>query len=429
MTSELTLAPNARLIVPYFAQWLGVWAMEESHLSGLASAVRSLDIQAHVSDAAQRITAKDIPGASMEVSDGIATISLNGTLMKHAASLGMGTSTALARRLVRQAANDPQVRGIMLHIDSPGGTVAGTKELADEVATATQRKPVRAHISDLGASAAYWIASQAQAVTANEMALIGSIGTYSVVQDLSGAAAKEGVKVHVIRAGAFKGMGTPGTEVTAEQLAEYQRLIDAMNAKFVDGVASGRKLPRERVAELADGRVHPATDAKSLGLIDSVTDFEAALSQFVAETQPKRGSKMQAEHNEVTPVAESPTVAGSATIAELKAACPGADASFLLAQLEAGATCVDAQLAFIAKQQIELKAALEAAEVAAKKTGVPPVGTQGNVATEAESDPCAAWHAAVQAKIATGMSRARATSAVVRENPELHQAFVACANQ
>ncbi|MCC7085880.1 MAG: hypothetical protein IT427_12835, partial [Pirellulales bacterium] len=161
MTSELTLAPNARLIVPYFAQWLGVWAMEESHLSGLASAVRSLDIQAHVSDAAQRITAKDIPGASMEVSDGIATISLNGTLMKHAASLGMGTSTALARRLVRQAANDPQVRGIMLHIDSPGGTVAGTKELADEVATATQRKPVRAHISDLGASAAYWIASQA----------------------------------------------------------------------------------------------------------------------------------------------------------------------------------------------------------------------------------------------------------------------------
>jgi protease-4 len=129
----------------------------------------------------------------------VAVISLTGKLMKQQASMGGGTSTVQARRDIRAAASDPDIGAILLRIDSPGGTAAGTKELADEITAAKTKKPVWAYVEDMAASAAYWAASQASRIIANETALVGSIGTYGVVQDTSGMAAMEGVKVHVIR--------------------------------------------------------------------------------------------------------------------------------------------------------------------------------------------------------------------------------------
>src|SRR5581483_9650939 len=110
-----------------------------------------------------------------------------GMLMKGQSSMG-GTSTVMARRDIRQAVADQDVAGILLAIDSPGGTVAGTDDLAAEVRQARTSKPVWAAIDDLGASAAYWVASQTQRVTVNSpTALVGSIGTLQVIRDLSAA--------------------------------------------------------------------------------------------------------------------------------------------------------------------------------------------------------------------------------------------------
>ncbi len=141
--------------------------------------------------------------------DGVAVIPMSGPLFKGGSKFS-SASTVDVRRAVRQARDDPEVRGILLHIDSPGGHVAGIQELADEVRATDKVKPVHAHLDDLGASAAYWVASQARHVTANATAQVGSIGVVAIVEDSSGAAELQGVKVHVVATGERKGDFVPG---------------------------------------------------------------------------------------------------------------------------------------------------------------------------------------------------------------------------
>lgn len=194
---------------------------------------------------------------------------------------GDAITSQLAER-VNAAAADSSVDSIALYIDSPGGEVAGTPALAEVVWWARQRKPVTAFIADLGASAAYWVASQATKIVASPGSLVGSIGTYSVIADFSAVFERAGIKVHVIKAGEFKGAGVLGTEITEEQRVEFQRVIDSINREFLKAVARGRELPGDLVRALADGRVHPAGEAKRLNLIDEVGWFEDVVGELTA---------------------------------------------------------------------------------------------------------------------------------------------------
>lgn len=220
-------------------------------------------------------------------SDGVAVISLNGPLMKEWSKYG-GTSTLWFRSAMRNAVNDSRVSAIMVHIDSPGGTVAGTMDAAEAVRKANEVKPTYAHIDDLGASAAYWIASQARKVFANPTAQVGSIGTYSVLYDLSGNAAMQGIKVHVVSTGPYKGAGEPGAPVLPEHVQYAQERVNSLNEYFLAGVASGRGLSKSEVKDVADGRVWVAEDAKKLRLIDKVQPFEDSLSLVASQAKGKR---------------------------------------------------------------------------------------------------------------------------------------------
>lgn len=219
---------------------------------------------------------------------GVATISVEGAIVKGDSSMG-GTSSIRTRRALRLAVADDDVTAIMLHIDSPGGTVAGSRELADEVTATRQHKPVYAHIDDLGASAAYNLASRAERITANESAMIGSIGTLAVLTDYSGAAEKDGIKVNVLSTGPHKGAGVPGSKITDDQLAAEQKLIDQLGQQFVASVNEARGLNLNMGEGAADGRVFLAADAMGLGLIDEVTSFDAAVEN------------LQLEHGNMTP--------------------------------------------------------------------------------------------------------------------------------
>jgi protease-4 len=338
---------------------------------------RKLDLHLHI-DQQTAMQARGKTQASMV--GNVAVIDLTGKLMKQAASMGGGTSTVQARRDIRAAANDDNVSAILLRIDSPGGTAAGTQELAQEIAAAGKGKPVWAYVDDMAASAAYWAASQADRIIANATAIVGSIGTYGVVQDLSGAAAMQGVKVHVIRAGAHKGAGTPGTEITAEQLQDMQRIVDGLNAHFLSGVQAGRGNKIANLEEIADGRAWLAADAKQMGLIDEIGSFDIALSKLQTKASNRRSS-MQASLpgsavDAALTVEISPVVATTetpqpkaASYAELKAACVGADAAFLCSQLEASATLTQASAAWMAAQNERLEASRQ-------KPGVDAVGTK-----------------------------------------------------
>ena len=189
-----------------------------------------------------------------------------------------GTSSVRAQMGIRAAVQDEEVDSIYMLIDSPGGEVAGTEELGNEVAAAANVKPVHAHIDDLGASAAYWVASQASVVTANATGEVGSIGTVAVVADFSEPFAKLGIEVHVVSSGEKKGAFAVGAKITEDQIADLQKRVDALAEQFKDAVARGRKMSPEAVEAVGDGRVLGAPEAVEAGLIDAITTRDAAFA-------------------------------------------------------------------------------------------------------------------------------------------------------
>lgn len=432
---------------PYADQYFGVWCMYEPAFNGLVGQARQLNVQLHLEKQqqpqAQAAIAARGSGEVRIQRGGIAMIELSGSLQKHASSFSGGSSTVAARRQIRAAMNDEAVAGILLHIDSPGGTVAGTDDLGRDVAEAAKQKPVYAYIEDLGASAAYWIASQASKVFANSAGLVGSIGVFTVVHDLSQLAEKEGVQVHVVKFGGFKGSGVPGTKVSEEQLAEMQKLVNGYGEDFVAAVAAGRNLPRVTAEQLADGRVHKAADALSLKLIDGVQSIDATLSQLIEATQkPSRGSRAKDATRRPTMSQDSDPVATevlttNATLAQLKKAIPEAASDFLVSQLEAEATVEEAVRAHsqvLAAENAQLKADLEKAQADAAATPKPKAGNPGLKDVTADSDGSSALDAreAFEAKIdeytATGLTRPQAVTKVAKKHPELRQALVDQAN-
>lgn len=277
-----------KALVPYLEHYFGRWMMLEDQFVSLAEQVKRLDLQSHLaSDAVTeaRAAAERQSDPQME-EGGIAVVALTGTLMKHCSSFSRGTSTVAARQAIRKAARDPECHAIVLKIDSPGGTVAGGSDLGDEIYEANQSKPVYAYIEDVGASGAYWAASQAREIHANANAVVGSIGTFAVVQDMSAQAAQLGVKVHVVRAGKMKGVGVPGAEISAEQLGALQEEINELNEIFLEAVSRGRGMPLEKVRELADGRVHVGAKARDVGLIDVVGSFDSLLQKIRTGSSP-----------------------------------------------------------------------------------------------------------------------------------------------
>lgn len=217
---------------------------------------------------------------------GMAVIPIDGAMQKGESKYG-GANTVWLRRQVRTAAKDPDVSGIMLLVDSPGGTVAGTQDLAEDVASANRVKPVFSHVEDLGASAAFWVMSGTRRITATPTSEIGSIGTLAVVEDYSAVTEKKGIKVHVISTGPYKGAGVPGAPITDDQLAYFRDRVEAVNAHFLAAVGQGRGKSPAAVQEWADGRVWIADRAKEMGLIDGVTLFDQAMDDARAIVEGK----------------------------------------------------------------------------------------------------------------------------------------------
>jgi signal peptide peptidase SppA len=263
---------------PRLSDWLGVWAMRPDAALALWGLVRETDWLAHFAATANAPVAKAESNVLMTPGIGgksIAVIPLVGTLMKARSSFG-GTSTVQARRDIRSAARNPDVSGIMLAIDSPGGTVAGTADLGAEVKAARREKPVFAQIEDSATSAAYWVASQASRVYANSAtAMAGSIGTLlAVTKETSG-------KVAVFASGPLKAPGAAG-ELTDEQTAYLQGLVNGWQSQFDLAVKAGRRLGDKQLAQVNTGAAFLANTAHDLKLIDGIQSTEQTLAELAA---------------------------------------------------------------------------------------------------------------------------------------------------
>lgn len=442
--SNLIPAALSDLPVSHIGEYFGAWAIHEETFRATVDRLTGFDLRAHVQSSLATgniVAARDaqMVGMASATSDKkLAIVSIDGPMMKYASSLSGGTSTVAIRKQLRELSRDDSVAGVMLKIFSPGGTVSGNQDLADDVAALARVKPVHAFIEDLGASAAYWIASQCDRISTTATSLVGSIGTFAVITDSSGAAEQLGFKVHVVKAGDFKGAGQPGTEVSKEMLKEFQRNVDALNEHFLQAVAAGRSMSMSKVKELADGRVHVGAEAVGLGLADAVSTFDQAMNELAnAVNQKSSQSRKKNMAENVTPVA--------ATLTELKAAFPNAGSDFVLGQLEAAATMDQARHAFeihqrdaeIAKLKAENEAAINrafSAELDAKKANekpkahgfdpVPIGGKAGAAASGGEGGAIAQWNAAIEEKIGPRVNRQQAAVMVAKENPALQAAYI-----
>ena len=174
--------------------------------------------------------------------------------------------------------NDPNVKSIILRIDSPGGSVGAAQEIFEDIKRTNEVKPVVASMGSLGASGGYYAALGAEKIIANPGTMTGSIGVIVKFPNLEGLFEKVGYKTEVVKSGAMKDVGAPNRPLSDKERALLQGLIDNVFNQFVKAVAESRGMPEETVKELADGRIFSGEQAFEVGLIDGLGNFTDAVS-------------------------------------------------------------------------------------------------------------------------------------------------------
>lgn len=205
----------------------------------------------------------------------------------------------------RAAMADDSIGGVLIDMDSPGGSVYGVMELANEIYQARSQKPVFAIANSLAASAAYWIASSASEFYVTPGGEVGSIGVFAAHQNLSKALEKEGVETTLVSAGKYKTEGNPFGPLTEEARAAMQARIDAYFGAFTRGVAKNRGVPVATVREgMGEGRVISAESAASQNMVDGVATFDQVVRRLAktigqggkpAEAKSSRAALLQRE--------------------------------------------------------------------------------------------------------------------------------------
>ena len=179
------------------------------------------------------------------------------------------------RKYLRKASGDPMIKAIVIRIDSPGGDPAACQEIVYEMERID--KPTVISMGSLVASGGYYISAGADRIVALPSTLTGSIGVITLIPDIEGLFDKVGVRMEVLKAGKYKDMYAGVRELTAEEKSLIQKNTDQIYEQFIDVIVKGRKMERQKVLELADGRLFTGVDAKELGLVDELGDLQVAV--------------------------------------------------------------------------------------------------------------------------------------------------------
>ena len=182
-------------------------------------------------------------------------------------------------RQIHAARDDEDVRAVVIRINSPGGSAPASQEVGEELKKLRAAgKTVFASMGDIAASGGYWIAALCDRIYANPGTITGSIGVYIPYANWEELMQKVGVQATKIKSGAHKDMLSPERRMTADERQIVQAMVDDIYEQFVDVVAEGRKLDRDKVRTLADGRIYTGRQAQSLGLVDTMGTLEDAVN-------------------------------------------------------------------------------------------------------------------------------------------------------
>ena len=205
---------------------------------------------------------------------------------------------------LKQYADDDSIKAIILHINTPGGGVAASQEIYNEVKRIRdeKKKKIIASIETVGASGGYYIASACNKIFADEGSIVGSIGVIAEWVNYGDLMRWAKLKEQLLKAGEFKDTGNPTRDLTPAERVYMQGIVDDMHTQFIEAVAEGRHLKVEDVRSLADGKVWTGQQALPLKLVDQLGDFETA----VKDTAKSVGIK--GEPNLIKPEKEKKTL-------------------------------------------------------------------------------------------------------------------------
>jgi len=199
--------------------------------------------------------------------DKIAVLEIEGIITK---------SRAIIDTLNKYKQND-MIKAVIIRIDSPGGGVGPSQEIYEEVMKLREKKQIVASMGSVAASGGYYIACAANKIIANPGTITGSIGVIIEFANIEELFSKIGMKSVVIKSGKYKDILSPTRQMQDEEKNLIQGVIDNILSQFIDAIAKGRNLPRENIAEIADGRIFSGEQAKELGLVDELGNLQDAI--------------------------------------------------------------------------------------------------------------------------------------------------------
>lgn len=271
---------------------------------------------------------------AMTIVEGVAILPVYGVLapsMSFLMRVSGGTSTRQLITDLQSAAANKDVHHIVLAIDSPGGDAHGNAEVADVMRQIREKKPITAVVEGYGASAAYYIASQANQIVASRSAEIGSIGTYYVHSESSRAADKAGYTYTVFRAGENKNLANPNEALTDKAKQDVNGRLKALNDQFVADVAAGRGVSVETVrSQFGEGKLLLASFAMQAGLVDRIGTLAEVVSELrskkagpatpaakgVAVTTGRPTSKTEGQESSMNPLLKQAVIAAGLVAAD-----------------------------------------------------------------------------------------------------------------
>ncbi|WP_414576265.1 signal peptide peptidase SppA [Anabaena sp. CCY 9402-a] len=193
--------------------------------------------------------------------------------------------------ILNKVRQDKNVKAVVLRINSPGGSATASEVMQREVRLTRQVKPVVVSMGDVAASGGYWIASDSNRIFAEPNTITGSIGVFGVLLNGQKLANDNGITWDSVKTARYADSQTFARPKSSQELALYQRSVDRIYNLFLNKVAQGRKLPEQKVAEIAQGRVWSGVAAKQIGLVDEIGGLNAALTY--AAKQAKLGKDWQ----------------------------------------------------------------------------------------------------------------------------------------
>lgn len=182
-------------------------------------------------------------------------------------------------RQLRYFLKQEEIRAVVLRVDSPGGVVAPSQEIYEEVRKFAAKKKIIVSMGSLAASGGYYISAPATLIYANPGTITASIGVILKLSNIETLMDRIGIKSHTLKTGKYKDSGSPFRRFSEDDRAMLQSVIDSTHEQFVRAVATGRRLPMEQVRRIADGRILSGQQALSLRLVDRLGTLQDAIEE------------------------------------------------------------------------------------------------------------------------------------------------------